>query len=325
MSSALSVTVVIPTYRRARFVRECLQHLARLATPPLEVLVVDASPDGETAAVVAEHAARLPVRYLRNELGPGTTPESRAMGVAHAAGDVVAFVDDDAYPQADWLDELLVPYADPAVAGVGGRIVNGADGETEEGLDRIGRLLPDGRLTGYFTADPGRPVAVHHFLGANMSYRRDLLLEVGGVRGRYPGPCVCEETDIALRQHARGRRLVYTPSAVVRHVSAPYSIRGDRFDRRWHFYARRNHLAMLLRVFGPSAPVVRRFAVTCLLDARDQLVRACRTALSGDEGGTPLAGRARVAAGLVARTAVELTGLLVGAGAGVTERRRDQT
>jgi GT2 family glycosyltransferase len=321
---ALTVSVVIPTFRRPRYVAECLAHLERLHTAPLEVLVVDASPDPATRRVVEAHPG---VRYLRNELGAGTTPESRGIGVAHARGDVVAFVDDDAYVDPDWLDELLAPYADPAVVGVGGRIVNGQPGEDREGLDRIGRLLPDGRLTGYFAADPGRPIEVDHLLGATMSYRRAALLDVGGVHGRYPGPCVCEETDIALRQRALGRRLVFTPRAVVRHVSAPYAGRGDRFDRRYDFYRRRNHQAMLVRVYGPTAPVTRRHTWTVLREEGGRLrwmARALLGRVRGDDGRRPgLAQRLRAPA-VLARVGVDVAGLVVGWPAGLRDRRHDR-
>lgn len=317
MTEELTASVIIPTYRRPGYVRSCLEHLSRLRTSPLEVIVVDASPDDETRDVVREYDG---VRYLRNELGARRTPESRGIGLDHARGDVVAFVDDDAFVAEDWLDEILAQYTDPEVAGVGGRILNGTSGEEHEGLDRIGRLLPDGQLTGSFTADPGRAVTVDHLLGANMSFRRKAVLDVGGVHGRYPGPCICEETDISLRQRALGRRLVYTPRAVVRHVSAPYAIRGDRFDRRWHYYAARNHMAMLVRVFGPTSRYVPRYAETIAKEAARSLRSSARTFVRGAKGDA----RGRLAAlGPMLRAGIELTGVTVGLIAGVMVRKAE--
>lgn len=318
MTEELTASVIIPTYRRPGYVRSCLEHLSRLRTSPLEVIVVDASPDDETRDVVGEYHG---VRYLRNELGARRTPESRGIGLDHARGDVVAFVDDDAFVAEDWLDEILAQYTDPEVAGVGGRILNGTSGEEHEGLDRIGRLLPDGQLTGSFTADPGRAVTVDHLLGANMSFRRKAVLDVGGVHGRYPGPCICEETDISLRQRALGRRLVYTPRAVVRHVSAPYAIRGDRFDRRWHYYAARNHMAMLVRVFGPTSQYVGRYALTVTKEAAwslRTLARALALAPRGEQ-------RGRIAPlGAVLRAGIGLAGAVVGLAAGLGIRGVEQ-
>jgi GT2 family glycosyltransferase len=310
VAEGLSVSVIIPTYRRAQYVRECLEHLGRLRTAPLEILVVDASPDDETRLVVEAVPG---ARYLRNDLGAGSTPESRGIGVDAARGGVVAFVDDDAYVDEAWLDEITAPYRDERVVGVGGRIVNGEPGEERRGLDRIGRLLPDGRLLGNFTADPGRVIAVDHFLGANMSFRRQAILDVGGVHGGYPAPCVCEESDIALRQRALARRLVFNPRAVVRHVSAPYAIRGDRFDRRWHYIATRNQAAMLVRVFGPGSRYPRAFASTTARAAARSIRQAFRTQLKRPSDRA--AGRKVL--GSLARAGIELWGVGVGLTAGV--------
>jgi len=317
-----TVSVVVVTYGRPDSVRECLEHLERLQTPPLEVVVVDATPEDTTRRLVRE---RFPeVRLLHSTLGRGTTPESRQMGFAVTRGDVVAFIDDDAYVDPDWLDELVAPYADPDVVAVGGRADNGIPGEESEGLGQIGRLLPDGRLTGNFAADPGRAVEVDHLLGANMSFRRTSLDAIGGIRGGYPGTCLCEESDISLRLRATGGKLVFTPRAVVRHVAAPYGIGGKRFDRRYLYYLRRNHVVMLVRNFGWRSPFVRRYARTTLHQQTDYVHTAIDRFRAHKPDGTPRATRVRVLAPVVlTRSVAELAGLVAGVPAAAVARRRD--
>ena len=323
MTSALSVSVVIITYARPQFLTTCLEHLGALQTPPHEILVVDASPDDRSRTLVAE---KFPdVVYLRNDLGPGTMPESRQVGLAHASGDVVSFIDDDAYVDTLWLDALTAPYADPAVSAVGGRAINGIPGEDTDGLGRIGRLLPNGDLTGFFGADPGRVVEVNHLLGANMSYRRSALESIGGIRGNYPGTCLCEESDISLRLGAAGHTLVFAPEAIVRHVAAPYQTGGQRFDRRYLYYSRRNHLMLLARVFGWSDPLVRRYAVTAVRDQKDYL-RAAYRLLKGrpDADGTrPTMPRRLASPVVLTRSLAELAGLVAGVPAALQGRRQD--
>lgn len=318
----LTASVVVITYARPEYVRTCLEHLGLLRRAPLEILVVDASPDDRTARLLNEFPA---VRLLRNDLGRGTMPESRQIGLAAAAGDVVAFIDDDAYVDPDWLDELLAPYEDESVVGVGGRASNGIDGEESEGLAEIGRFLPNGELTGNFGADPGRVIAVDHLLGANMSFRRSALEAIGGIRGNYPGTCVCEESDISLRLTAAGGRLVFAPRALVRHVAAPYQTGGQRFDHRYLYYLRRNHVVLLVRNLGWGSPVLRRYAWTVVRSQETYF----RTAVSRLKPRTtkgrrrPL--RQRLLAPVVlARTAVELGGLVAGLPAALTALRKDR-
>jgi GT2 family glycosyltransferase len=122
-------------------VRTCLQHLAKQTFEPTRITVVDASPDMATREVVSDFPN---VEYRRNELGAGTTATSRAIGIADADEDVVAFIDDDAFAEPQWLEMLLKPYADRDVVAVGGRAINGQPGEADEGIGEIGLLLPDG-------------------------------------------------------------------------------------------------------------------------------------------------------------------------------------
>lgn len=313
-----TLSVVIITYARPDYVRTCLEHLRELERPASEVLVVDASPDVRTRELVTRDFPE--ALYLRNDLGPGTMPESRQIGLAHARGDIVAFIDDDAFVEPSWATELLTPYADPTVWGVGGRAVNGLPGEESMGLGQIGRLLPNGMLTGYFGADPGRDLDVDHLLGATMSFRRDTLTSIGGIRGNYPGTCLCEESDISLRVRAAGGRLVFAPRAVVHHVAAPYDV-GQRFDRRYLYYARRNHVVLLARNFGFGAPLLRRYVRTTLRAQRQHIDVAVRR-LRGDEGRSPT-DRARALV-VLTRAVVELVGLVVGFPAAVVARRRDR-
>jgi GT2 family glycosyltransferase len=250
-----TAAVIVATYRRPDFVRECLDHLDRQTVAPDRVIVVDASPDERTRAVVAEYPA---VEYRRNDMGAGTLASSRAIGVQGVTEDVIAFIDDDAYAEPQWLEELLAAYDPPEVGAVGGRARNGQPGEESEGLDRIGRFLRNGRLTGHFAADPGRIVPADHMLGANMSVRTDVLRSFGGIHDYYPGTCLREDADIGLRVRLAGYRVVYAPAAVVRHVAGDYA-QGRRFDLRYRYYGARNHIMLLTTTIGWSDPRFTRY------------------------------------------------------------------
>ncbi len=146
---------------------------------------------------------------------------------------------------------------------MGGRALNLVPGEDQRGIDQIGRLLPDGRLTANFAADPAQYLEVDHIIGCNMSFRRSTLARLGGLRDEYPGTEVREETDICLRVRALGGRLFYAPAAVVEHAGAGQAI-GKRFDLRYEFFAKRNHTYLLLRNFGPGSAIFLRNLVVTL-------------------------------------------------------------
>lgn len=271
-STPSTAAVVIATYNRPDHLRTCLEHLFAQTRRADEIVVVDASPGRASRAVAAEFDG---VRYLRNERGAGSTATSRAIGVAAVGSQVVAFVDDDAYAEPGWLAAILAPYADPRVGAVGGRALNGQPDEESEGVGAIGVLRPDGTLTGYFAADPGRDIDVDHLLGANMSLRRSAIEAVGGIRDLYPGTCLREETDPVLRIGRAGYRVVFTPAAVVEHVAGPYA-KGRRFDLRYTYYGQRNHVVLLTTTLGWTDRRVRRYLGVALGHVGGELGYAAR-------------------------------------------------
>ena len=301
-----SAAVIVATYRRPDFVRECLDHLQRQTVSPGRVIVVDASPDDLTRAVVAEYPA---VEYRRNDMGAGTLASSRAIGVQGVTEDVIAFIDDDAYAEPQWLEELLSAYEPQDVGAVGGRARNGQPGEETEGIDRIGRFLRNGRLTGHFAADPGRIIPADHMLGANMSVRTAVLRSFGGIHDYYPGTCLREDADIGLRVRLAGHRVVYAPAAVVRHVAGDYA-RGRRFDLRYRYYGARNHIMLLTTTIGWSDPRFARYLGSVV-------VALPREALSGlpaltDPSRPSPAAKVRGIGGGFVRAAADAVGTLAG-------------
>jgi GT2 family glycosyltransferase len=245
--SAERVSVVVVSWNRPQHVRACLEHLDDLAGGSIEVIVVDASSDGSTAKVVKQFPSALCVPFSG---GAGRMTTSRNVGLLHVSGDIIAFIDDDAYVRPGWLSALVRAFADPGVGAVAGRTCNGIAGEELEGLGGIGLVLANGDLVGNFAADPGEVTDVDHGIGANMSFRRELLARLGGFRDDFAGiGAIREDTDMFLRSRALGYRAVFAPEVVADHVGAPH-VRGQRFDFRYMFSARRNHVLLLSRNFG---------------------------------------------------------------------------
>jgi GT2 family glycosyltransferase len=305
---APSVSVVIVSWRRPRYVRSCLHSLRALSPGPQEIVVVDASSDDETRLVVAEFPG---VAHVSFPGGAGHMTTSRNVGLLHVSGDVIAFLDDDTVVHDGWSAGVVAAFGESQVGALAGRTCNGQPGEESEGVEDIGKLLPDGRLTGFFAADPGRSLEVAHGIGANMAFRREVLGELGGFRDDFLGVGgVREDTDVFFRVGAMGHRIVFSPDAAVDHLGAPH-VRGRRFDFRYTFWARHNHALLLGRNFGLSSAYFR-------LWSRGELARAVRT-----QHANPLRKAVRVVLAVIAIGAGILSAALKGRWSSSNPRRSD--
>ena len=256
MGDAPRLSVCIVTYERPEFLRRCLRSLADGLGEDAEIVVVDASAGDQRD--IANEAGR-PVLYVHAPHFAGWMTRSRNEALRHVRGEIVSFLDDDVVLRPGWELAVIAAFEDPTVMAVSGRTCNGVPGE-ERYEKPIGRLLADGTLTDGFASLPDRPVDVDHGIGANMSFRRSVLAELGGFRDDYPGTALREDTDVFLRIRAMGGRAVFAPDAAVDHLPAPH-VRGARFDTRYKLYGRRNHMVLLARDGGICSPILRRWVL----------------------------------------------------------------
>jgi glycosyltransferase involved in cell wall biosynthesis len=114
---ALGVSVVVCTHDRPDHLRRCLESLSALTREPLEIVVVDSAPSDDRAAAVCRE---FPVRYVHEHLRG--TSRARNRGIREAAGELIAFTDDDCIVDPHWLDDIERDFADPLVMAVSGPI-----------------------------------------------------------------------------------------------------------------------------------------------------------------------------------------------------------
>ncbi|MBN1517906.1 glycosyltransferase [Candidatus Sumerlaeota bacterium] len=201
-----TISLVIPVFRRPREIRRCLQGVKALNYPAdrLEVLVVDnASGDETPDAVRAEGLAPL------TEKKPGAAA-ARNCGIRAAKHEIVVFTDSDCVPAPNWLRELVRPFADPQVGGVGGRIIGASPENIYEEYNERERILDQEE----FLIRQGQfflPIIIT----ANAAYRREVLLETGGFDEWFN--VNAEDADLAWRVQWAGHELRYAPEAAVIH------------------------------------------------------------------------------------------------------------
>ena len=195
-----SVSVVIPAFTFDRW--ELLKKgvaAARLQTVPVESVIVciDNNHDlYERAIAEWVDSPGVPVKVLANEhdahlnhvllhqRAHGTTRRfgagsARNTAAAAVTADVIAFIDDDACPEPDWLANLLPPYSDPAVAAVGGAPLPDFESKRPAwfplNFDWVFGCAYDGL--------PTQPGPIRRMIGANMSVRTEALHRLGGFQG----------------------------------------------------------------------------------------------------------------------------------------------
>ena len=203
------VTVVIPTYRRPAHLERCLAGLSKQSLAPAETIVMRRAGDDATTVVISEspHAVG---EVVVAEPGVLTAMEA---GVAAASSDVVAFIDDDAVPRADWLERLGRHFQDPEVGGVGGRDII-VTTMSEAMTDDVGRLTRWGKVIGNHHRGAGRPRDVMVLKAAGMAFRKKALSLPRGLRGA--GAQAHFEVETSLSALRRGWRLIYRSSTVAR-------------------------------------------------------------------------------------------------------------
>ena len=217
------------------------------------MIVVDDGSTDHTAAIAAEFDVRL-IRTDNRGLSA-----ARNTGLEAATGEIVAFTDDDAWPDRDWLRYLAHAFGSTDHAGIGGP-----------------NLVPEdaGLVESAVARAPGGPTHVllsdevaEHIPGCNMAFRREALEAVGGFDPQFR--IAGDDVDICWRLQEQGSTIGFCPAAVVLHrrrssvrrylrQQVEYGKAEALLERKWpDKYNRGGHLAWEGRMYV-SAPLPRR-------------------------------------------------------------------
>jgi O-antigen biosynthesis protein len=196
-----AVSVVVCTHNGEATLDECLTRLGELSYPEYEVIVVNDGANADCAAIARAHDVVL-IETEHRGLG-----HARNKGIEAASGEIVAFLDDDAYPDSDWLHYVAALLRANGHAGVGGPNIPPED---------------DGFVAECVAAAPGGPIHVlvsdreaEHVPGCNMAFRKDLLEEVGRFDERFR--VAGDDVDLCWRLQKANRTLGFSAGAVVMH------------------------------------------------------------------------------------------------------------
>jgi GT2 family glycosyltransferase len=257
-----TISVVVCSYTEDRWDRlmAALDSVRAQTHPPQQtIVVVDYNMDLYKRLIFT-----VPDVVIVENSGPKGLSGARNTGAAVAKAKVVAFLDDDAEAAPDWLERLAAMYDDPDVLAVGGKVEPrweaSRPGYFAEELDWIVGCTYRGM--------PKVAAEVRNVIGANMSFRADVLDRVGGFNpslGRQDTlPLGCEETELCIRAvlGSPGSRVVYEPAALVHHhVPAERGTFRYMLSRSWSEGISKAQVSRIVghkRALGPERRYVRQ-------------------------------------------------------------------
>ncbi|MBV9284810.1 MAG: glycosyltransferase family 2 protein [Acidimicrobiia bacterium] len=200
-----SISVVVCAYNAEDTLDECLTHACALDYPKLEVIVVDDGSTDATADIARRHDVRL---ATISHAGLST---ARNEGLRLATGDLVAYLDADAYPQPEWPYYLALGMDAADVGGVGGPNVPPPD--DPPAAQRVARA-PGGPLHVLLSDD-----RAEHVPGCNMAFWREVLTEVGGFDPIFTS--AGDDVDLCWRVLEHDWKIAFHPAALVWHHRRP--------------------------------------------------------------------------------------------------------
>lgn len=196
------ISVVVCTYNGSRTIRDCLEGIERIRYPNYETIVVDDGSTDGAGVIAAEYGVRL-IRIPENR----GLSAARNIGWQAATGEIVAYIDDDARPDPDWLSYLAAAFLKTDYVGIGGPNIPFPD---------------DGATASCVAGSPGGPAHVllsdceaEHIPGCNMAFRRSWLEAIDGFDAQFRQ--AGDDVDICWRTREKGGKLGFCPGAMVWH------------------------------------------------------------------------------------------------------------
>lgn len=217
MSETVDVSVVICAYTEERWhdLARAVESIQQQSAAPREIIVVV---DHNTHLLERVRTHFPGVVVIENSEPQGLSG-ARNSGIARAQGNYIAFLDDDAAAEPDWLARLSHCCQNPQVLGVGGAV-------EPEWLNSRPAWFPEEFfwvIGCTYLRSTGKPVAVRNPFGGCTCYRREVFEVVGGFKreiGRVGSrPMGCEETELCIRARQRWPEKVflYEPGARIHH------------------------------------------------------------------------------------------------------------
>jgi len=220
----MKVSVIICTYSMERYndLLETVNSIMMQTYPNIEIIVsID---NNEKMLYRLKEIFRSGFKIITNNKKKGLS-DTRNAGISVATGDIIAFIDDDAIADKEWVNNIVCSYEDENIVAVGGRLI---PIWTKERPKWFPPEL-DWVVGCTYKGHPEIKTQVRNLIGCNMSFRREVIVneeiyfsaEIGRIDKI---PLGCEETLFCIKlKNANNRyEIIYSPDAIVFHKVVKY-------------------------------------------------------------------------------------------------------
>lgn len=242
------VSITIPTFNRAKYLKLAVDSLVNQNFPPdkYEVMIIDNGSTDDTKEISDSAIAAHPnhhIRYIYEQI-PGLL-SGRHRGALEAMGDILVFADDDIEVAPNWLSAIYEMFKDPKVHLVGGKNLPKYEDEPPLWLKCMWSATPyRGKACGYLSlldlGDEVKEIDPNYVWGLNFSIRKKTLFELGGFHPdcipkhlqRFQGD---GETGLTIKIKEKGYKAIYQPRALVYHVIPSERMTVSYFESRMFY------------------------------------------------------------------------------------------
>jgi GT2 family glycosyltransferase len=236
------VSIIICTADRHDVLKHALEALQKIHYSEFEVIVIDASSTSITSQIIESfnQCSQYPLKFQK--VAPRNISYSRNIGTKLAKGQIVAFLDDDAVPPPDWIEQLLASYSQfgDKCAAVGGSVRDrtrpGHPVQFQRGITNVFSETQSVRSSHSVNYNCPDGFWFNGVMGTNASFRKDLLEKVNGYDEFFE--YFLDETDVCLRLIQAGYEVHYADSEVDHYPAASHNRVDQKHLTCWYSLAK---------------------------------------------------------------------------------------
>ena len=248
----MKVSIIIPVKKINEYINESIRHISGLDYDDFEVLIL---PDNGNLSEIKFPQEGLTGKVKVIPTGPLGPADKRDIGAKQARGEILAFLDDDAYPRKNWLTNAVRHFEKPEIAAVGGPAVTAKDDSFWQRVSGAVYLSPlgGGNCDRYW---PGKKCYfIDDWPSVNLFVRKNDFEKMGGFNSQYwPG----EDTKLCLDlTHGLNKKIIYDPDVFVWHHRRSGFVRhlkqvGQYGLHRGYFAKKHPETSFKVKYFIPS-------------------------------------------------------------------------